>query len=641
MCRRTPTEQPAPVAPPSCPSSPPPPCHAARFGNRAAAACAAAHRLLRDDRLFFKQAGRTPPIYTPRTPTQVAQLQQAARAAAAAEAEWQRLEAAVGAARAAPRAQKPCREAWAAGPHGTDIAKLESFALVSADAGLPGLGPGLAGGHSRAFAILERLGMPPSPHAAADLLQAVGYWPPHVQVGLLAAGITETFAPELEAVARELAAAPPPDPDAATRRDLTHHRVYTIDDISTTEIDDGLSLERLPDGRTRVWVHIADPTRWVAPDSPLDAEARQRTKSLYLPTAMVPMFPKALAEGPFSLREGVACCALSVGVVVGADGCISVEDITVAPSTVVPTQRLTYHLADEMLAECSEEEEPDLHALLEIARMRRERRLASGATEIDMPECNVEVERADTDEPEVSITVEDQWASPSRQMVAEMMILAGEVAGLLGGALGLPLPYRGQADPVLPTPEELDALPPGPCRAVALRMRMTRSLTQADAPLRHAGLGLDAYVQVTSPIRRYGDLLAHWQLKAVLRGAEPPLGAPALGALCDAVGEAGQRVGRLERDVTNYWVAEYFRQASVHCPSPVWGATFLCWLKQDAGLARVLLDHMGLECVVRVNRPLIPGDPVFVRCCQVDVRQGLYRMDEVPPTADVINYRPR
>jgi exoribonuclease-2 len=87
-------------------------------------------------------------------------------------------------------------------------------------------------------------------------------------------------------------------------------------------------------------------------------------------------------------------------------------------------------------------------------------------------------------------------------MVAEMMILAGEAAGELGRRLGVPLPYRGQAEPVLPDADELAAVPPGPCQAVMLRMRMTRSLTLTQAPLRHAGLGLDAYVQFTSPIRR-------------------------------------------------------------------------------------------------------------------------------------------
>ena len=75
------------------------------------------------------------------------------------------------------------------------------------------------------------------------------------------------------------------------------------------------------------------------------------------------------------------------------------------------------------------------------------------------------------------------------------------------------LPYRGQPQPVLPTEEELEGVPYGPCRDVMLRSRMVRSSSSTDEPLPHAGLGLPAYVQFTSPIRRYGDMLAHWQIK--------------------------------------------------------------------------------------------------------------------------------
>lgn len=84
---------------------------------------------------------------------------------------------------------------------------------------------------------------------------------------------------------------------------------------------------------------------------------------------------------------------------------------------------------------------------------------------------------------------------------------------LAGHKAGLPLPYRGQSVPVAVPPEELAALPEGPCRTVALRTRMMRSVTTCAQPQGHASLGLPAYVQFTSPIRRYTDLLAHWQLK--------------------------------------------------------------------------------------------------------------------------------
>ena len=82
-----------------------------------------------------------------------------------------------------------------------------------------------------------------------------------------------------------------------------------------------------------------------------------------------------------------------------------------------------------------------------------------------------------------------------------------------GMQAGLPLPYRSQAKAVLPSAEELEGIPEGPCRAVAMRSRMLRSLCTTREALPHAGLGLPGYVQITSPIRRYTDLLAHWQIK--------------------------------------------------------------------------------------------------------------------------------
>jgi len=105
-----------------------------------------------------------------------------------------------------------------------------------------------------------------------------------------------------------------------------------------------------------------------------------------------------------------------------------------------------------------------------------------------------------------------QWESAARMLVAEMMILAGEAVGQLGAAASLPLPYRGQEAPRLPPDDVINALPDGPCKGFALRKCMTRSVV-SPTPVRHASLALDAYVQVTSPIRRYTDLIAHFNLK--------------------------------------------------------------------------------------------------------------------------------
>ena len=78
---------------------------------------------------------------------------------------------------------------------------------------------------------------------------------------------------------------------------------------------------------------------------------------------------------------------------------------------------------------------------------------------------------------------------------------------------GLALPYRGQFEPNLPSEEELEHVPAGVCRSVLLRSCMVRGTVTTNGPSPHAGLGLDGYVQFTSPIRRYSDMLAHFQLK--------------------------------------------------------------------------------------------------------------------------------
>ncbi|MEL7228123.1 MAG: RNB domain-containing ribonuclease, partial [Cyanobacteria bacterium J06576_12] len=291
---------------------------------------------------------------------------------------------------------------------------------------------------------------------------------------------------------------PPPDADA-DRLDLTHLKVYTIDDESTREIDDGLSLETLSDGRPRIWVHIADPTRWLLPGDDIDLEARRRCTTVYLPTGMIPMFPEALATGPMSLRQGEVCCALSFGIVLSEAG--AVEDYDIKASLIKPTYRLTYEDVDEML-ELGLKAEPELNAIADWAKRRREWRKSQGAISINMPESSIKV----IDE---EITIDVLENSQSRQTVAEMMILTGEVAARYGEAHALAIPFRSQPEPELPSDNELLQLPSGWVRDSAIRRCMPRSEMGIN-PARHATLGLDYYSQVTSPIRRYTDLLAHF-----------------------------------------------------------------------------------------------------------------------------------
>jgi exoribonuclease R len=111
---------------------------------------------------------------------------------------------------------------------------------------------------------------------------------------------------------------------------------------------------------------------------------------------------------------------MSVGACLGPDGALLADSVQVVPSTITPARRLTYDDVDEMLAECEEEDEQDLFDLARLAELRREHRLASGAVEIVMPESSVEVEQAHLEEPAVTISQDDQFASSARKVGAQL-----------------------------------------------------------------------------------------------------------------------------------------------------------------------------------------------------------------------------
>ncbi|MEO1340509.1 MAG: ribonuclease R family protein, partial [Cyanobacteria bacterium J06635_13] len=399
------------------------------------------------------------------------------------------------------------------------------------------------------------------------------------------------------------------------RLDLTHLKVCTIDDESTTEIDDGLSVEYLEAGAAKIWIHIADPTRIVNPGDELDLEARRRSTSLYLPTGMVSMFPPELATGPMSLVQGQVCSALSFGVILDETG--GIQEYEIHPSLIKPTYRLTYDDVDEML-QIGVQNEPEIADLAKSSYLRRSWRKSQGAIQIKMPESVIKVK----DNEEVTIELID--SSPSRQLVAEMMILAGQIGGKFGIENNLPLPYRGQPQPELPPEEELLQLPAGPTRFCAIRSCMPRS-EMSMSPIRHASLGLESYVQVTSPIRRYTDLLSHFQIKAHLRGEELPFSREELQEIVYSVSSSSYEATLVERQTKRYWGLEYLRR-NTDC---IWDVLVLRWLRQDEDLGLILIEDLGMELPHRFDRPVTLGERLEMRVTHADPQRDEVRLREI------------
>ncbi|NJO21204.1 MAG: RNB domain-containing ribonuclease, partial [Spirulinaceae cyanobacterium RM2_2_10] len=234
------------------------------FSEQQPPMCYAAHLLLTEDRIYFK---RKADGYEPRPAAQVSeirhQLEVETQKQRDREAFMTRLQVALA---------------------GESVAWEESDRLRFEDLEKLVLDPERTHRHAQEF--LASLDRPQTPDAAFALLVALGCWSPHENLFLRRSAYPSSYPQKVIDLAHQYLTAPPPDPDP-DRLDLTALKVYTIDDESTEEIDDGLSVEYLDDGRTRLWIHIADPTRLIAVGDELDLEARRRSTSLYLPTGTI------------------------------------------------------------------------------------------------------------------------------------------------------------------------------------------------------------------------------------------------------------------------------------------------------------------------------------------------------------------
>jgi len=460
--------------------------------------------------------------------------------------------------------------------------------------------------------LLRECHCPLEPGPIRHLLVDLGQWERHHLPSLEATTWQHGFSQQLLEEADQLVAqAHLPFPGDGDRVDRCEQRVVTIDDDDTLDIDDGLALETTADGRQRLWIHIADPGRLVAAGTPLDLEARRRGTSLYLARGNLPMFPPQLAHGPMSLRCGERSAAWSLWVELDSSGAVLADGFE--RSWIRPTYRLSYSDVDELI-ELAPPQEADLLAIHDLLKVRHRWRIAQGALNFEDPEGRIRCrgERAELEVVE---------ASASRRLVAEAMVLAGSLVAERGLHEGLALPFRSQPSAELPTSAELDQLPCGPVRHAAIKRCLSRGLV-GTSPAPHFSLGLRAYVQATSPIRRYGDLLVQRQLLA-LRAGEPPMAEQDLTAVLTEL-EGPLRQGlQIGREDQRHWLQVWFEQQEQR----QWPGLFLRWLRQDHQHALVWLDDLAqsLPCICPPRSE--PGSALVVRVSAVDSLQDLLRLE--------------
>jgi exoribonuclease-2 len=420
--------------------------------------------------------------------------------------------------------------------------------------------------------LLRELGRKETPESAHALLLKLGYWEPSLNPYPVRLGLPT-----------EEVDLPVPDLPAEDRLDLTNLPAYAIDDAGNQEPDDALSV----DG-DRLWVHIADAAALIPVDSPADLEARGRGSTLYLPEGPVPMLPwEAVRALGLGLQE--VSPALSFGIELTAEG--DVAHLEVVPSWVRVT-RLTYEEADAQL-----EQDRLLRQLLAIARQFEARRTERGAISIDLPEVRIDVR-------EDEISIRPLQRLQSRALVTEAMLMVGEAVARHATEHGIPIPYTTQ------DPPETDERPTDLAGMYALR-RALKPGQQSAIPGPHAGLGLERYVQATSPLRRYLDLVVHQQLRVHLRGGELLDEQEVVRRIGAAAAVTGS-VRHAERLSRRHWTMVYLMQR------PGW-PTEGTLVDQRGRSGVVLIPELDLEPRVRLSPGLPLNTTVPLRLRGVDL----------------------
>lgn len=364
---------------------------------------------------------------------------------------------------------------------------------------------------------------------------------------------------------------------------LAEVQAFSIDDSSTTEIDDAFSLKPLANGNTEVGVHIAAPALGVLPDSPLDAVVKQRLSTVYMPGDKITMLPDDLVQR-FTLEAGSTRPALSLYLEVDSEFKVLATRTQLDLVPVVANLRhdeLEVVFNEETLANDPGVDYPfkqELRFLWDLARALEKGR---GVDENQPQRLDYNFYVTDN---RVSIIARKR-GSPMDKLVSELMIFTNSEWGRVLKEAEVPAIYRAQGGG---------------------KVRMTTE------PAPHQGLGLAQYAWSSSPLRRAVDMINQRQLISWVSGKEPvyPKNSPFLFAVMRDFDQTYSAYADYQSRMERYWCLRYLQQENIH------ELTGVIWRE---GLVRI--DNLPLVLKVGGISEKPQGTPLSLRVLKLDFLQ--------------------
>ncbi|MGG7098163.1 ribonuclease R [Clostridium sardiniense] len=456
------------------------------------------------------------------------------------------------------------------------------------------------------------------------------------------------------------------DPKEYKRRtDFRDLKMVTIDGEDAKDLDDAVSIERLPNGNYKLGVHIADVTNYVKEGNPLDKEALKRGTSVYLIDRVIPMLPKKLSNGICSLNPKVDRLTLSCIMIIDKNG--KVIEHEVHEGIIKTNERMTYTDVTKILRDKDEELikkydylYDDFLAMEELANILNKKRMRRGAIDFDFEEAKITLNPLGK-----PIEIKPYPREIANRIIEEFMLACNETIAEYMYWTNLPFVYRVHENPdeekltkfrefiynlgytmkwsqdVHPRAlQEVLEKVKGKKEEAVVSTLLLRSMMKArysPESLGHFGLAARYYCHFTSPIRRYPDLQIHRIIKEQINGKIDGGRAKKLIGIVDYASKQSSETERVaqeaEREVDDLKKAEYMQDRIgeefdgivssvtsfgmfVELPSTIEGLVHITALEDDY----YVYDENHLALIGERTKNIYRlGDEVKVKCSKVDI----------------------
>ena len=390
---------------------------------------------------------------------------------------------------------------------------------------------------------------------------------------------------------------------------------FTIDAKKTRDYDDAFSVIEWSSGGLVIAVHITDLSDFVYPQDALFKEAEARISSVYSLEESIPMIPDELSSDTFSLKAGEDRKVLSFMFQLSANGNWNLLEVV---SRVIRVQKnLSHEEADHLI-----EENRDFWGLLNnFCQRSLEQRLENGALNLSRKEFDFDI----SDPKDIKINALDRNSAANR-IIEELAISVNCETGRIFQEADFPGIYRTQS-----SYEIIKEVTEGTKLSMEnIRIEPARLST---IPGKHAGLGCDVYMQATSPIRRFVDLVTQQNLKLLINRQEPVFSEEDMMRWSEEISLRQRKYSRAERDIIKFWKLKYLQQ---HL-----GDNFEAKVRKKLANNNTEIELLELDCVVPVAGLTVheAGEQLLLRVDEVGLEPPRLGVKALTIGTDAVAHR--